>query len=224
MQRRLTGSKKLRRFSQNEDGVIAILFALLLVPLLGIIFGGIDYSRAMSLKSQLQTAADAAAVSAANRLFEGKDKAKEAFAVSFKENLPDDLKDHPYELEIEGDGSALQVAIKASVPTTMVSMFGLTELKVSAATQAHRPSALTGAGGRSAGKAAAEALANSGIRGRALARPSNADLAAAQRQMQEAMRAYGGGSRNAQQPKLPDAAEVRRMQEMIQRQLSKLRF
>ncbi len=68
--------------------------------MLGLVLGGIDYSRAMSVQSQFQTAADAAANTAASRLLEGRDTAEQAFKVAFQENLPDELKDHPYNLAI----------------------------------------------------------------------------------------------------------------------------
>jgi Flp pilus assembly protein TadG len=40
------------RFVDNRRGVFTVLYALLAIPILGLLFGGIDYSRALSAQSQ----------------------------------------------------------------------------------------------------------------------------------------------------------------------------
>ena len=52
-------------FSENEEGGIAILFALTMVPVLGIMGGAIDYGRAFAERQHLQATADAAAIAGA---------------------------------------------------------------------------------------------------------------------------------------------------------------
>ena len=42
----------LLRFVDNRRGVFTVLYALLAIPILGLLFGGIDYSRALSVQSQ----------------------------------------------------------------------------------------------------------------------------------------------------------------------------
>ncbi len=51
-----------RAFGRAEDGNIAVIFALSLIPLLGLIGGAIDYSRASAVRAAMQTAADATAL------------------------------------------------------------------------------------------------------------------------------------------------------------------
>ncbi|KJC51671.1 pilus assembly protein TadG [Bradyrhizobium sp. LTSP885] len=52
----------LRRFRRDRSGNVAIVFALLAVPVLGAVGCAIDYSRANQIRSKLQSAADAASV------------------------------------------------------------------------------------------------------------------------------------------------------------------
>ncbi len=51
-----------RRFAADRTGAIAVVFALTLVPMLMAVGAAVDYSRAASLRSDLQAAADAAAL------------------------------------------------------------------------------------------------------------------------------------------------------------------
>jgi Flp pilus assembly protein TadG len=52
----------LRRFRRDRSGNVAIVFALLAVPMLVAVGCAIDYSRANQIRSKLQSAADAASV------------------------------------------------------------------------------------------------------------------------------------------------------------------
>ncbi len=225
------------QFARSERGTIAVLFALLLVPILGIVFGGIDYSRAMSVQSQLQTAADSAANSAASRLAEGSAKAEAAFEAAFRTNLPDDLKDQPYELNISGNGKTLTVELSTSVPTTMVAMLGVSKLDVAVASTAKRPEPKLFARGN--GGAGLDALPDTAEGARTRAELERAlrsaglpapkaleqhEIEEARRQMQDAMRSMGIPANIARQQELPDPAELERMQRKIMQELSRLRF
>ena len=55
----------LKRFRKAEQGNVAIVFALSLVPMTAFAGAAVDYSRAGSLRNKLQTATDAAALGAA---------------------------------------------------------------------------------------------------------------------------------------------------------------
>lgn len=240
MQRLNLASSTANRFANNERGTIAVLFVLLLVPILGIVFGGIDYSRAMSVQSQLQTAADAAATSAASRLAEGRSEAEAAFKAAFRANLPEALKDQPYDLSIAGNGSKLAVELSTSVPTTMIAMLGVTKLDVAVAAAAERPDPLllarrkAGAGGTAldglpdtAEGARARVELERALRSAGLPEPKAPDqheIEEARRQMREALRAMGLPANMASQEQLPDPAELERMQRQIMQELSRLRF
>ncbi|MBZ8132659.1 pilus assembly protein [Afifella sp. IM 167] len=54
-----------RQYRSEEEGVVAILFALALIPLLGLAAGAVDFSRLNTMKAGVQHAADAAAIAGA---------------------------------------------------------------------------------------------------------------------------------------------------------------
>ncbi|WP_144096372.1 pilus assembly protein TadG-related protein [Croceicoccus sediminis] len=60
--------KAIRKFGVNEDGAIAPLYALSLFGLVAMAGVGFDYARVMALDSELQNAADQAALAAASQL------------------------------------------------------------------------------------------------------------------------------------------------------------
>ena len=59
-----TVSRHVRAFGADLRGTSAVIFALSLVPIIGMIGLGVDYSSALARKARLDAAADAAAVSA----------------------------------------------------------------------------------------------------------------------------------------------------------------
>jgi Flp pilus assembly protein TadG len=228
----------LGRFASHERGTIAILYALLAIPTLGIVFGGIDYSRALSVQDQFQTAAEAAARVAASRLHEGPSTAATAFRAAFRSNLPDDLKNHPYDLNIARDASSVSVEITASVPTTLVAMVGLNKLDIVAGATAKpplpgflavrkaHPNPLDVPTGGAAGVRARSELERAIRRGGATnARlPSDDEIVRARRRLNRALREMGHAGLPTQLQGLPDAAELERKQRQIQRELGRLRF
>ena len=98
--RRARHRARFERFRRSEGGNVAIVFAVCLLPLVGLVGLGIDYGVALSAKSKLDNAADAAAIAAvatakayvaanpndanltANAIAAGKDRANRAFAVN----------------------------------------------------------------------------------------------------------------------------------------------
>lgn len=56
------------RFRRARDGAVAIMFALALVPVLGLVGGAVDYQAAAAQKTRLQAALDAATLSATREL------------------------------------------------------------------------------------------------------------------------------------------------------------
>ena len=229
-----SASAYLLRFADNRRGVITVLYALLAIPILGLLFGGIDYSHALSVQSQFQTAAEAAAKTAASRLHEGRSQA----AVAFQTNLPPDLKDYPYNLDIAGDAKSLSVEITASVPTTLVALLGFSKIDVAAGFSANRPEPTLfarrkaysntldavptdGAGARTRAKFEA-AIRRSG--GQAAKFPDPDEIEKARSQMRKVLRAMGQTGQLPRSRDVPDAAKLERMQRQINLESGRLRF
>lgn len=60
-----------RRFTAAEDGNIAVIFAIALVPLLGFVGAAVDYTRANAARSSMQAALDSTALMVAKDLSQG---------------------------------------------------------------------------------------------------------------------------------------------------------
>ena len=58
-------SELFARFAKSRQGVVAILFGLLLIPILGFVGIAIDYSRTLGVRTEIQGALDATALAAA---------------------------------------------------------------------------------------------------------------------------------------------------------------
>ncbi|MCX7320558.1 MAG: pilus assembly protein [Hyphomicrobiales bacterium] len=71
-----------RRFSRDERGNIAMIFAVALVPLLGFVGAAVDYSRANAARSSMQVALDSAALMVSKDL--GADPTLSTAAISAK--------------------------------------------------------------------------------------------------------------------------------------------
>ena len=99
-----SGRSNARRFLADDQGMVAIMVAVLLLPMLAGVFAAIDYGRASSLKTSLQTAADAAIIAAAVRLGEDDKHVRSAFASTFKANLPESLHGQAFDQVYRGMG------------------------------------------------------------------------------------------------------------------------
>ena len=133
----------LSRFFDDTRGSIAAIFAMSLVPVLGLISLAIDYGRASHVETTLQRAADAGAM-ACQRLFtQDRDKIHQTFSANFRANLPDDFKDTPFELKVASDFTRMTVKTKREVPTTMLAMIGRKQLTVGAETTVRLPQSAT---------------------------------------------------------------------------------
>ncbi|MDX2287752.1 MAG: TadE/TadG family type IV pilus assembly protein [Hyphomicrobiaceae bacterium] len=126
------------RLAADDGGATTIVFAVLIVPLLALIMGVVDIGRAYTLKGTLQNAADAAIHTASLQLPLGAQRAEATFAVAFRENLPETLKDHAYELTVAEDASALSVKIEGTIDTTLLGVVGRNKLGVQVAAKAER--------------------------------------------------------------------------------------
>jgi Flp pilus assembly protein TadG len=113
---------------------VVVLFALALVPLIGMAGAAVDYTRASNLQTSLQKAADAAALVAA--------KGNETFAVRRQaalSSLAHQMSAHPgvpYEAAVtpvmEGTKeAAVAVSISTAVPTTLMNVLGFKSMDVS---------------------------------------------------------------------------------------------
>jgi Flp pilus assembly protein TadG len=137
----------LNRLASDLSGNFGVMTALLMVPLIGAGGLSIDFARALSLRTELQAAADAAAVGAVAQkspamtkaqtmtgdgtITEGKTDAQGIF----RAQLSGDTLDFPVDVNVAVTKTAgvltSSVTFRASVPTTFMQILGQTNMPIS---------------------------------------------------------------------------------------------
>jgi hypothetical protein len=129
----------LRRWAADEAGGLAVMFALIAIPILGIVAAAIDFGRAGKVRDTMSVALAAAAEAASLHLYEEKDVVEGHARRMLKANLPEHLRELPFELTIAPDYKSVGIAMEASVPTTLMAIMGKSEIKVAATGHARSP-------------------------------------------------------------------------------------
>jgi Flp pilus assembly protein TadG len=118
------------RFSADRRGAVAVLFAICIVPIMGLIGAAIDYQAAARLHARLQAALDAAAISASSRA-SGKTQAQIAadaqafFAAQFQEpGVATPV------LNIQVTNSTLLLTAQLTMPTTFLPIVGIPQVPI----------------------------------------------------------------------------------------------
>jgi hypothetical protein len=128
-------SKLLRAFRSAAGGNVAITFALALVPLMGMIGTAVDYSRANNIRTNLQTALDAAVLAGAR---DGTSNWATVALDSFKANFtrPEISATATFAKNVDGSYSG---GAGASVPATFLGVMGVSSIPVNVQNQALAP-------------------------------------------------------------------------------------
>ena len=134
------------RLSGDTSGSVAIIFAAVLIPVMGIVSAAIDYGRAAKVRSTLQTAVSSAAQAGSAHLHDDRSVIEAQVKAMLKANLPAHLAELPHKVMIPNDRSKIEVAMEASVPTMLMAVVGLAEIGVEATGFARPAVATLGAG------------------------------------------------------------------------------
>jgi Flp pilus assembly protein TadG len=139
LRQRPSGPALIRRCLADRSGAAAILFALLLVPMLGAMGLAIDASLAFMVESRLSKSLDAAAL-AAGRVADSEDA--EAIALSyFNANFANsgaEVTLDGLDFAYDDDAHEVTMTAKASVPTHFARVFGIDSMAVDAKTVVER--------------------------------------------------------------------------------------
>ena len=136
------------RFSRHTGGSVAIIFTLAAIVLVGFVGAAVDYARAMSVRSKMSAAADAAALAAAARASQdlvagasswqtnGAAAATDYFAAQTA-TLAFATTTVPA-VAVTNNGAAINASVSYSVdvPTTFLRITGISSITVSGQTQA----------------------------------------------------------------------------------------
>lgn len=125
---------KYSTFKRNEDGSIAIVFALTLTIVVGIAGGAIDFGRAFAERQHLQASVDAAAVAGARAMALQVGDAQSTATEIFKSNYATRGGGPVPTVQVQGQQVSVNASI--SVPAYLMQVMGIETLTVAAAASA----------------------------------------------------------------------------------------
>lgn len=128
----------LASFRRHEEGNIAIIFALTLIPVIGIAATAVDFGRASKTKAVLERAADAALLDASNDLDRDTDAIRDEIRRNLDANLPPDLRGIPFKIRIPADRGSIELTMDTTVRTSLANVVGVQKLDVAIAAKADR--------------------------------------------------------------------------------------
>lgn len=134
---RRMAERTLRQLVADERGAIAVMFAMLLLPMIGLTFTAIDYGRAIHLESRLQTAVDSAASAAVHKLGLDRETIEAAARQHLDRQLPDSHKGMPFALVVAPENRAVEISVETTIGTSLIGLLGVDRFTVRAASQAY---------------------------------------------------------------------------------------
>ena len=115
-------------FIAARDGNIAVIFALALIPLVGAIGAGVDYSRASSAKAQLQAAVDSSALFAAKGSYTSDSERANAAVNAFNANYQTRFGSASPTVKIADN--TITVTAEGSVSTNILGAVGIQQIPI----------------------------------------------------------------------------------------------
>lgn len=121
----------MRRFVRDQRGNIAITFALALIPMCILIGGAVDFSRSMSAKRLLRDTLDGAALAIAGTPNFTQAQAEQIAKDFATANFPSQEIGAPAKVDsVVFNETSVTINGSATVPTTMLDLIGMDEIKV----------------------------------------------------------------------------------------------
>ena len=119
-------------FGKDEIGSVALVFGLAILPLLLAVGAAVDYSRAMSLKTKLQSATDAATLAAAKKLSTHDQSALTALAQQIIASQTSDPTAKVTKLTVASDKSRIEIASAATSTNAFMQIAGMKDIPIAA--------------------------------------------------------------------------------------------
>lgn len=195
-------------FRTDERGAITVIFALTIIPILGVIALSLDYGRASDAELTIQRAADAAILSAQRISPAPREKLKSSFEANFRANLPKKYKSATSEVRFKGDMTSMSAIVTYTMNTAFMVIVGKPTFTVAVQTAAKLrtlPAGLPVAGARGRRKPPTRTTGRN--------TPSNANA----RRIRDLLRQKIEEARN----RAPANPQVQRMLEQMSRQLGR---
>ncbi len=128
--------KNLQFFTQSDNGNVAIIFGLLIVPIISAVGMSIDYSASVNVKHKIQAALDASAL-AAGRALQTSGSSSVAEEVAKKHFTATIDSDHNATLSIDAidlDKGKITLSGTSNVPTNFMAIIGVDNIPVHSTT------------------------------------------------------------------------------------------
>ena len=122
----------LTRLHHSNDGNVALWFGIMILPLIGMISIGVDFSRAYLVKSRLSYAIDSAALAGGGNI--DAITRDEDMRMFFEANYPDAFLGSQlidFTIAVGGDNEYVDVSAAVDVPTTFARVLGYDAIRVS---------------------------------------------------------------------------------------------
>jgi Flp pilus assembly protein TadG len=123
---------KAKQFVPNKDGNVGMLFGLCLLPVMAATGSAIDYSRASSARTHLQSAVDATTLALSKRaLAIPDDQLRREAETFFKSNLTNNPELAGLPLDIRKSSKVLRISANAELQTAFMNLFGINSIPIS---------------------------------------------------------------------------------------------
>jgi Flp pilus assembly protein TadG len=126
-------SNALRVFRAAEEGNVAVIFSLALIPIMGAMGAAVDYSRASTTKSAVQQALDVALLAGAK---DGSSSWQSVATNVFKSNLGSKVASLPTPSFGKDSGTVYTGSVSTTVTTSVLGVMGINSVPVSASGKA----------------------------------------------------------------------------------------
>ncbi len=129
----------MRRLVEDRGGAVAVMVALSLVPLLGLVGLGVDAGRAYLVEAKLSQALDAAGLAGGRVMFEPSrdDQIRQYFAANFPDGYMG-ARVTPLVISSGANDETLTVSASAQLDTGLMQLLGRRTMTVGTETQVHR--------------------------------------------------------------------------------------
>lgn len=136
---RRRANSPLANFRGDDRGTTAILFALIVTPVLCISLAALDYSAAGGRRSKLQDTADSATRAAATLLGSPHNDVENVVRAYMQANLPPDKNTYTYHVTFGPDDSSLTMHVNDHVNTSILKLAGVHQVEINIESTAERP-------------------------------------------------------------------------------------
>ncbi len=116
-----------RKFSVNRAGSVILLFGLTLIPILGFVGGAIDYANAYRTRAKLQSALDAAALTAGRQMDTGQSEGEAQLAANkvMEANLGAGFPAYESSFSLDLGSKSILASASLTVDTYILSLLGI---------------------------------------------------------------------------------------------------